>query len=272
MLGSFVRRCSSYALFSTLVLSASAVLMAQPAAGGTDTNILLDDLVSAIDRDDKLGVMLVISQGFPADVMDSNGSTMLMQAAKGGKVKVAQFLLDSGADPNMIADNGATALMLAVNAGHLSTVQALLAGKADPNLRGPGVPPALTFAVAKGDIGIIQALIKSGASLNARDQKGYNALEFAFLNKSAPVLKYLRPFYRAKATRLDLSAVKLGKAIAEKDLDSMIGSLALGFNPNHLIGGKLPLELAKRAGYDKGVALLIHAGARSKTDLITAAK
>ena len=255
------RRRSAFVLLLLLVLLGSAKTYAQPTEQTKETNIVLDDLVAAIDRDDKLGVMLVLSQGFPADVTDSNGSTMLMQAAKGGKLKVAQYLLDSGANPNVVAANGATALIFAVNGGHVGTVKALLAMKADPNLRGSSIPSALTYAVAKGDTEIIQALVNSKVDLEAVDQKGYNALEFAFLNKKTAALEYLRPIYRSNATRYDLMPSRLADAIRSKDLNAMIRCLSLGFDPNRQIAGLLPLQIAKQVGFAKGQELLQHAGA-----------
>ena len=256
-----LRRRSAFVLMLLFILVGAAASSAQPADPGRDTNIVLDDLVAAIDRDDKLGVMLVISQGFPPDVTESNGGTLLMQAAKGGKVKVAQYLLDSGADPNIVSTNGATALILAVNGGHAGTVKALLRMKADPNLRGGNIPPALIFAAANENIEMLQALVRSKADVKAVDGRGYNALEYAFLNKKAAALEFLRPIYKSEADRRDLLPARLGEAIVNKDLNSMIRCLALGFDPNRLIGGKSPMAIAKQAGFEKGRELLIYAGA-----------
>jgi hypothetical protein len=272
MLAFTLKRPFGYLFSSILLVTLAASAFGQSTPKQTDVNITLDDLVSSIDRDDKLGVMFVLSQGFPIDAMDSNGTTLLMQAAQGGRSKVTQLLLDSGADPNLIALNGATALMLAANAGQTTTVRSLLSMHADPNLRGPGVPPALTFAVANGNVEVIQTLVKAGANLTALDQKGYNALEFAFLNKKAGPLKVLRPIYRAKAARADLLPVKLATAIRGKDFDAMVRLLALGFDPNRPIAGKLPLELTEQAGFEKGTALLIHAGASELEKLVAKAK
>lgn len=272
MLAFTLKRFAYAALLTFIVLAAASVSIAQvlaptkPAASAA--NEFLSDLTSSIERDDKLGVMRALSQGFPLDVMDSNGNTMLIQAAKGGRVKVTQYLLDSGADPNIMATNGATALMFAVNAGHASTVAALLKMNADPNLRDTNVPPALTFAAANGNTEIMQMLIKAGSKLTALDPKGYNALEFAFLNKKSVSVDFLRPIYRAKAASLDLSPVNFARAINEKNDDAIIRALALGFDPNRAINGKLPIEIAKQAGYEKGVALLIHAGASDKKDMV----
>jgi ankyrin repeat protein len=232
---------------------------------GSAAKDFLEDLIASIERDDKLGVMAALSKGLPVDVMDSNGNTMLMQAAKGGKVKVTTYLLETGADPNILAENGATALMLAVNGCHASTVDVLLKMNADPNLRGPGLPSALTFAAAQDNVAVLQSLIKAGAKLNALDQKGYNALEFSFLNKKAAALRFLRPLYRANASRYDLAPSKLTNAIKSKDIDAMIQVLALGFDPNRPIAGKLPIELAKQNRFEKGEAILIHAGAKAPT-------
>ena len=276
MLGSTLKRYSSLALLILIASAAALTVNGQELinsrAAAAAANDFLEDLVASIERDDKLGVMRALSQGLPVDVMDSNGNTMLMHAAKGGRVKVTRYLLDSGADPNIMAMNGATSLMLAVSGGHVSTVAALLKMKADPNLRGSGVPPTLTYAAATGNTEIMQMLIRSGAKLKALDQKGYNALEFAFLNKRSSSVDFLRPLYRAKASAIDLSPVSLARAIAEKNDDAVVRALALGFDPDRAINGKLPIDIAKRAGYDKGVALLIHAGATSKKDAVALIK
>ena len=265
MLGFTLKRYSCVAL---LILSAISIARSQPLVRtepvGAGARDFLEDLLKSIERDDKLGVMLALSQGLPVDVMDSNGSTMLMQAAKGGKLKVATYLLESGADPNILTPNGATALMLATNGGHAGTVNELLKMNADPNLRGAGIPPALTFAAAQDNVLIVQSLVKAGAKLNAIDQKGFTALEFSFLNKKSAALKFLRPLYRAQANSNDLQPSKLSNAIRDKDLDAMIRVLALGFDPNRPIAGKLPIDIAKQTGFAKGEAILIHAGARSR--------
>ena len=265
MLGSTLKRYSCVALLvlmSTSFARSQELVRTQPV--GSAARDFLEDLIASIERDDKLGVMAALSKGLPVDVMDSNGNTMLMQAAKGGRLKVTTYLLETGADPNILAVNGATALMLAVNGGHASTVDVLLKMNADPNLRGPGLPAALTFAAAQDNVAVIQSLVKAGAKLNALDQKGYNALEFSFLNKKAAALKFLRPLYRANASRFDLAPSKLTNAIKAKDIDAMIRVLALGFDPNRPIAGKLPIDIAKQAGFEKGQAILIHAGARHR--------
>ncbi|MFL6466741.1 MAG: ankyrin repeat domain-containing protein [Pyrinomonadaceae bacterium] len=227
----------------------------------SETNILLDDLVAAIDRDDKLEVMRVLSNGFPANVTDSKGSTMLMQAAKGGKVNVATLLLDSGADPNLVASNGATALMLAVSGGHSSTVRALLSNGADPNIHGSGMPAALTYATAVDNAEILSALVNAGADLSTKDQRGYDALEFAFLNKKSAALKFLRPLYMDRESLAGVKSDKFSQAILEKNDAVLIRWLALGSDPVALIDKQMPLELAIAGGYGTGVALLVHAGA-----------
>jgi ankyrin repeat protein len=272
MLGSTLKRCFCLALLILAVLaavqSAAAQELVQTRRAVAAASDFLKELVAAIERDDKLGVMNALSQGLPVDVMDSNGNTMLMHAAKGGHVKVTQYLLDSGADPNIMAMNGATSLMLAVAGGHTSSVAALLKANADPNLRGPGLPPTLTYAASTGNTEIMQMLISSGAQLKALDQKGFNALEFSFLNKRTASINFLRPIYRAKSTTFDLSPAKIARAIIEKNDDALIRALALGFDPNRVINGRSPLDIAKKAGYDKGVALLIHAGALEKKDAV----
>jgi ankyrin repeat protein len=276
MLGSALKRCSCLALLIFTIAAVVSTTFAQELtssrAAAAAANDFLEDLVASIERDDKLGVMRALSQGLPVDVMDSNGNTMLMHAAKGGRVKVTKYLLDSGADPNIMTMSGATSLMLAVQGGHVSTVAALVKMHADPNLRGPGVPPTLTYGAAVGNAEIMQMLIQAGAQLKALDQRGFNALEFAFLNKRSASVNFLRPIYRAKAAPVDLSPANFAKAISEKNDDAMIRALALGIDPNRAINGKAPIEIAKQARFEKGVALLIHAGAVEKKEAVAVNK
>lgn len=72
------------------------------------------------------------------DLLDgagSDGFRPLHHAAAKGRIKVIDYLLKNGADPNSLTTlYPVSSLHLAAGSGHLAAVQALLAAKADPNL------------------------------------------------------------------------------------------------------------------------------------------
>ncbi|PYS92068.1 MAG: hypothetical protein DMF62_01335 [Acidobacteria bacterium] len=261
MLGFTLKRYSCYAFILLTIFFAHQTGRAQSTekSAKRPEDIVLDQLIAAIDKDDRALLLEALATGFPADVVDSSGGTLLMQAARAGKINALRTLLQADADPNVVAANGVTALLLAINGEHVETVTSLLANGADPNLRGSGLPSALTYAAASDNSLIISALIKGGADLNAKDQRGYDPLEFAFLNKKSTALKVLRPIYRQRENTITNEA--FFDAITSKNDAVLIRSLALGFDPVAAIGGKMPLEIAIAGGHSKGVALLVHAGA-----------
>jgi ankyrin repeat protein len=50
-----------------------------------------------------------------------------MHAARNGKLRAAEILLDAGADPNAVSVNGKTALEMAREEGHSEIVELLVA-------------------------------------------------------------------------------------------------------------------------------------------------
>jgi len=259
MLGFTLKRYSCYAFILLTISFAHQIGRPQSPETKKAEDIILDQLIAAIDKDDRVLLLEALSTGFPTDVVDSNGGTLLMQAARAGKLNALRTLLQADADPNAIATNGVTALLLAINGEHVETVKSLLANGADPNLHGSSLPSALTYAAASDNSLMISALIKAGADLNTKDQRGYDALEFAFLNKKSAALKVLRPIYRQREN--SITNEEFSRAIRSRNETLLIRSLALGFDPVAAIGGKMPLEIAIASGYSKGVALLVHAGA-----------
>ena len=261
MLGFTLKRYSCYAFILLTIFSAQQIGRAQSAEKSAKKaeDIILDQLIAAIDKDDRMLLLDALATGFPTNVVDSSGGTLLMQAARSGKINALRTLLEADADPNMVAENGVTALLLAINGEYVETVRSLLANGADPNLHGSGLPSALTYAAATDNSLIISALIKAGADLNAKDQRGYDALEFAFLNKKSAALNALRPIYGKRENAI--TNEEFSRAISAKNEPLLIRSLALGCDPVAAIGGKMPLEIAIDSGYSKGVALLVHSGA-----------
>lgn len=244
-----------------------------------DAHALAARLLQAIEKDDKNAVIEIIAAGFPTDLADSDGNTLLMQAAKAGKPNAAAALLAGEANPNKIAKNGATALMLAANGGHTETVKILLAAKADPNLRGANRPTALHLAANGNHIETMRALVQLNADLHAKDERGLTPLEFAFANRRAAALDYLRSVYREKDQTIPREPFNnkimwyeetLIAAVSAKDTAKVLKMFALGFDPNRVAKGSggnsasdgvTPLEAALVANFAPAVSLAIFAGA-----------
>ena len=268
-----MKKSANSVLVFLLLFGFAVNFKAQTAANGAgnnkpDAKQMLIELLASIERDDKDGVIKILSAGFPADYADSNGNSLLMQAAKAGKTNATAVLLAGDANPNRIAKNGATALMLAASGGHLEAVKTLLALKADPNLRGQNLPSALALAADGNHIEVMKALIKMGADLQAKDEKGYTPLEYAFVKRRQAALAYLRLVYLEKDMTIPREPFNnkimwfpetLIAAIGDKDKAKTLKMLALGFDPN--AGGSDPLETAINRNFGAGISMLIFAGA-----------
>ncbi len=76
-----------------------------------------------------------IDKGLDVNLRDEHNNTLLMEAAKHGRITNLELLLEQpGIDINAQNNDDNTALMLAAQAGKLKTVQALLLKHADKNM------------------------------------------------------------------------------------------------------------------------------------------
>jgi ankyrin repeat protein len=89
--------------------------------------------------------------------------TPLHLAVAGGLTKVAQILIDAGADANARDDSGRTPLMHAVLSNEPHTLQLLLEYGADTHARDSHGNTAMTIASAQRDEGLMQWLAYFGA-------------------------------------------------------------------------------------------------------------
>ena len=98
-----------------------------------------DDSVAGMMRAALIGhtaaVTLFLDHGVPANAVDTNRRTPLIEAAFGGHVDTAEELLKRGADVNAQDGDGWTALMEAASKGHADFVRMLLAHGADARIR-----------------------------------------------------------------------------------------------------------------------------------------
>lgn len=111
--------------------------------------------------------------------------TALHNAAAQGHARLAQRLLDLGADVKAQDWHGVTPLIAAVAGGHTKLVTMLLAKGSDVNVVPAAAPTALLCAVQRGDLPMVELLLKAGAKADLADVFGQSPLAAARLSAQA---------------------------------------------------------------------------------------
>jgi uncharacterized protein len=99
------------------------------------------------------------------------GSTPLLFAARVGDLESAKLLLAAGASVNDAGPDGVSALVLATRSGHEKLAQFLVEKGADPNAAAAGYT-ALHAAVLMGNLELVKTLMAHGGNPNAPLIKG----------------------------------------------------------------------------------------------------
>jgi ankyrin repeat protein len=81
--------------------------------------------MSAARRGDLEKLKAHLHGGLPIDVMESDGTTALMEAANQGHAEIVTFLLENGANPNRKDEYGEYALTSAAMGGESKTFDVL---------------------------------------------------------------------------------------------------------------------------------------------------
>jgi ankyrin repeat protein len=107
---------------------------------------------------------VLLDHGADPDGTKDDGSTILMSAAFFGRGLLADLLIEQGAQVNRAAGDGRTALMGAARKGHANVVKVLLAAGAEANLVDAEGSSALAEASRKGHAEVVTVLEAAGAN------------------------------------------------------------------------------------------------------------
>jgi ankyrin repeat protein len=146
-----------------LLLDAGTDIDAATPHGSTALLLTLEHHPRDVDM-----VRLLLSHG-----ADPNALTRAADA------KVAQALINAGADVNKVDEDGSTALMYATRADERKTVRCLIQAGADVDAADVYGTTALMIASRRRDAKMVRVLIQSGADVDAADVEGTTALMYA---------------------------------------------------------------------------------------------
>jgi ankyrin repeat protein len=150
-------------------------------------------LFEAAHRGDVSGVAEAVGAGANVnDVESGSRMTPLLWAARGGHCKVADWLLQHGAELNAaIPGYGTPLATAAANEDGSAMVRLLLERGADPNRCASDGHTPLMRAAEYGDAASAALLIRAGANLNARDHWGNTPTLTAIENGHPEIVRQL---------------------------------------------------------------------------------
>ena len=183
----------------------------------------------------------------------------LHEAAEGGRESTIEDILAEWDHPDAKDDGGRTPLQKAAWHGHHACVSYLVDHGADVNYGGGPDGSALEISASHGLVDIVMMLLERGAT--AKD----SALHQAAHNGHIPVVDLLINA-RANVRYIDSSGYTvLDSAIRSRSLNVLKRVLRAGgiedINHQGNDNNETPLHVAARDGHEKGVQLLLEAGA-----------
>ena len=111
------------------------------------------------------------------NVRDKDGETPLIWAAD--DLRMAELLLDHGADPNLADQEGTLPISQCQKDGDLDMAALLIKHGADVKLKSPAGQGPLLWTAWYGQLEMLKFLVEHGADVNARDNFGQTPLGFA---------------------------------------------------------------------------------------------
>ena len=213
----------------------------------------------------KHAVTLLLNEGCPIDVRESNGWSALHFAAMLGKVDVIVLLVNHGLDVNIEDNEGRTPLHSAAAKGQLKSVRTLLRLDGRKSLtkiaREGGTP--LHHAVAGGHKDVVTLLLKEGCPVTTRDGNGVSVLHVAAHFGREELIEHLIDCGLDANIEDDDGRTPLHWAASEGQLESVRALLRLGGRRAMTMITRdtgTPLHVAVRRGNKDIVLLLLSEG------------
>jgi len=204
------RRLSAYAAIAII----AGVFFA---ACGKDPRAVYE----AVERGDFAEVKRLVEGGAPLDWSPENGFGALHKAIEDGRVDIADYLLEKGADVNAKAVEGITPLHIvqdpsltarliqkgarleavsdtlgtplnaAILSGLYEVAEVLIAHGAEIDCRDARRSTPLHHASGRGDLDSVRLLVSKGADVNAANEPGFRPLHWAAGNGHMDVVRLL---------------------------------------------------------------------------------
>ena len=136
-------------------------------------------------------VKVFLSKGNGIDSLYGKGQSLLFTAIKKDRTsKVAKYLLENGANPNLVTD-GLTPLMYATAYQKHTIIKELIAHEADVNFISKEKQSAVIFAIKGRDAKTLQLLVDNGADPSIKIKDNYSAIDLAKEENIKTILEVL---------------------------------------------------------------------------------
>jgi ankyrin repeat protein len=120
-----------------------------------------------------------LDHGFPPNLRNERGDSLLMLASYHGHLDASKVLLERGADPEVMNDQGQSPLAGAAFKGNVAMATLLLDHGAKVDNAVPGGKTALMFAAMFNRVEIAQLLLARGADPAWTSSDGFDAAAMA---------------------------------------------------------------------------------------------